>query len=349
VDASSPPGVDLAALAEWASASAPELAPPFTGSFIAGGRSNITVRVTDATGADFVVRRPPLHSVLATAHDVAREHRIISALGPTPVPVPRTIALCTDVDVLGAPFYVMDFVEGAVLGGESTATDALDLDARAAAGPSLVDALVALHDVDPDAVGLGNLAKKEDYIARQLRRWYGQWEQTHQRELPPIDRVHDLLSANIPEQHDARIVHGDFRLGNLIVGPDDGKVRAVLDWELCTLGDPLADVGFVLATWASAEDERSWDQDNPTMSDGFVGRDVLVEQYARESRRDLDGIDFYVAFAFWRLACILEGVYARSLAGAQGESDVDPEAFRVRVDNCAALAEARASSFAAKR
>src|SRR5215470_14296090 len=253
--------------------------------FIPGGRSNITVRITDATGADFVVRRPPLHSVLASAHDVGREHRIISALVPTSVPVPRTLALCTDADVLGAPFYVMDFVAGHVLNGVAD-TEPLDDHARAAAGPSLVDALVALHGVEPDAVGLGDLAKKEDYVARQLRRWHLQWEQTHQRDLPSIDRTHELLAANVPAQREARIVHGDFRLGNVIVG-DDGDVRAVLDWELCTLGDPLADVGYVLATWTSADDDRAWDTDNPSVAPGFATRDALLARYVEASGRDL--------------------------------------------------------------
>ncbi|HEX5587082.1 MAG TPA: phosphotransferase family protein [Acidimicrobiia bacterium] len=338
----SPPGVDLDAFTAWAGAALPQLQPPFTGTFIAGGRSNITVRITDATGADYVVRRPPLHSVLATAHDVAREHRIISALGPTPVPVPRTLAVCDDVDVLGAPFYVMEYVDGIVLNTAEVAVAELNVDARAAAGPSLVDAQVALHAVDPDAVGLGTLAKKEDFIARQLHRWSGQWAQTKQREVPAVDRVHRILSENIPEQRESRIVHGDFRLGNCIVDTD-GHVRAVLDWELCTLGDPLADVGYMLASWPRPDDTHSWDLENPTTAPGFVEHADLIERYAAESGRDLGDIDFYVAFSYWRLACILEGVYARSLGGAQGESDVDPEEFRIRVDNCAALADERAA------
>jgi aminoglycoside phosphotransferase (APT) family kinase protein len=340
--APSPPGVDLEALARWAESECPELHPPFTGTFITGGRSNITVRIADASGTDYVVRRPPLHSVLATAHDVAREHRIIDALVPTPLPVPRTVALCTDADVLGAPFYVMEYVHGHALNDVKAAME-LDESARGAAGLSLVDAHVALHAVDPDDVGLGTLAKKEDFIARQLRRWSGQWEQTHQRDVPAMERVHQILAANIPEQRESRIVHGDFRLGNCIVG-DDGQVSAVLDWELCTLGDPLADVGYMLATWPRPSDAHSWDLENPTTAPGFVERADLVERYAHESGRDLGDIDYYVAFSYWRLACILEGVYARSLGGAQGESDVDPDEFRVRVDNCVAAADERAAT-----
>jgi aminoglycoside phosphotransferase (APT) family kinase protein len=348
VDTGATPGVDLDALAVWARTSAPELVAPFTGSLITGGRSNITIHLTDADGKQYVLRRPPLHSVLATAHDVAREHRIISALGPTPVPVPRTIAVCTDVEVIGAPFYVMAFVDGAVLDGLD-ATGELSADARAAVGPSMVDTLVTLHDVDPDAVGLGTLAKREGYVERQLKRWYAQWEATKQREVPAVDRAHDLLAAHVPEQREVRIAHGDFRAGNCIIG-DDGTVRAVLDWELCTLGDPLADLGYLVATWASAEDAVGWTPDNPTAGEGFVARAALAERYAERSGRDVSELDFYVAFAFWRTTCILEGVYARYRTGAQGDSSsVDPEQFGTRVEITAALAEERAERFAATR
>ena len=344
----SPTGVDLAAFAEWAAGALPHLTPPLTGSVIAGGRSNITVRVVDANGAAYVVRRPPLHSVLATAHDVGREHRIIHALGPTPVPVPDALAMCTDADVLGAPFYVMRFVDGIVLNDAATAEATLDVAARGRAGASLVDALVALHAVDADAVGLGDLAKKEDFIARQLHRWHRQIEQSRQRELPAVDRVHDVLAANIPPQRESRIVHGDFRLGNCIVG-DDGVVRAVLDWELCTLGDPLADLGYVLATWARPTDERVADNNSPTVLPGFAERDELAARYSAGSGRAVDDVDFYVAFSYWRLACIIEGVYARALAGAQGDTGVDPEIFRRRVDDNAQLAEEHAARFAGRR
>jgi aminoglycoside phosphotransferase (APT) family kinase protein len=342
-----PPGVDLDALATWAATALPEVVAPLSGSLIAGGRSNITVRVTDATGSQYVVRRPPLHSVLPTAHDVGREHRVIHALGPTAVPVPRALAMCTDADVLGAPFYVMDFVEGIVLNDVATAIADLDVAGRGRAGESLVDALVALHDVDVDAVGLGDFAKKDDFIARQLRRWHRQWEQTHHRDVVTVDRVHDILAAQIPEQRESRIVHGDFRLGNCIVGPD-GELRAVLDWELCTLGDPLADVGYVLATWSRPDDDRAADTNFPSLAPGFAERDDLIARYVDLSGRDLDQIDFYVAFSFWRLACILEGVYVRAVAGAQGGSDVDPAVFRDRVDNCALLAEEHAARLAAR-
>ena len=345
--ATSPAGVDLDALAAWAADALPSVTPPLTGSVIAGGRSNITVHVVDAGGNEYVVRRPPLHSVLPTAHDMGREHRIIHALGPTPVPVPEALALCSDTDVLGAPFYVMEYVDGIVLNDAAITEASLDLPARARAGASLVDALVALHAVDPDAVGLGDLAKKEDFIARQLHRWHRQVEQSGLDDLPAIARVHDVLAANIPPQRESRIVHGDFRLGNCIVG-DDGAVRAVLDWELCTLGDPLADVGYVLATWARPGDGQSADPDVPSVLPGFAERDDLVARYSAGSGREVADVDFYVAFAFWRLACILAGVYSRLLTGAQGDTDVDPAAYRRRVDDNADLAEQHAARFSGR-
>jgi aminoglycoside phosphotransferase (APT) family kinase protein len=343
----SPAGVDLDALASWAHDSLPEMVPPFTGATIAGGRSNITVHVVDAAGGEYVVRRPPLHSVLPTAHDVGREHRVIHALGPTPVPVPEALGHCADDAVLGAPFYVMRFVPGIVLNDAATAESTLDLGARRNAGMSLVDALVALHAVDPDAVGLGDLAKKEDYVARQLHRWHRQFEQSRQRDVPAVDRVHDLLAAHVPPQRESRVVHGDFRLGNCIVG-DDGDVRAVLDWELCTLGDPLADVGYVLATWARPDEQRVADPGAPSVLAGFAERDELVARYAAGSGRAVGDVDYFVAFSFWRLACILEGVYARMLTGAQGDATVDPEGFRRRVEDNAALAEEHAARFATR-
>ena len=285
------------------------------------------------------MRRPPLHGVLPTAHDMGREHRIIAALGPTPVPVPDAIAYCDDADVIGAPFYVMSYVDGIVLHDDTTALAELDETARAHSGESLVDALVALHAVDVDAVGLGDLARRDELVARQLKRWHAQFEASKTREVPAVDRVHALLAARIPPQTESTVVHGDFRLGNCIVD-DGGDVRAVLDWEICTLGDPRADVGYVLATWAEPGDPLRADDHNPTLAPGFTTRDVLLARYAERSGRDVSAIPYFVAFSFWRLACILEGVLARHLSGARGgDGDVDLDSFRRRVESCAQLAE----------
>jgi aminoglycoside phosphotransferase (APT) family kinase protein len=333
-----PTGIDLQSFARWAAIALPDTTPPFTAEVIAGGQSNITALVRDATGRELVVRRPPLHGVLPTAHDMGREHRIIAALGPTRVPVPEAIAYCDDADVIGAPFYVMSYVEGIVLNDDATALAQLDEPARQHSGESLVDALVELHAVDIDAVGLGDLARRDELVARQLKRWHAQVTASKTRELPTVDRVHELLASRIPAQRESTVVHGDFRLGNCIVD-HAGDIRAVLDWEICTLGDPRADVGYVLATWAEPGDPLRADDHNPTLAPGFTTRDALLSRYAERSGRDVDAIPYFVAFSFWRLACILEGVLSRHLSGARGEGDVDFDYFRRRVDSCAQLAE----------
>jgi aminoglycoside phosphotransferase (APT) family kinase protein len=256
--------------------------------------------------------------------------------------VPEALALCAEPDVIGAPFYVMSYVAGIVLNDVTTVEVALDDAARAHAGTSLVDALVELHAVDVDAVGLGDLARRDELIRRQLKRWHAQFEASKTRDLPAIDRVHDLLAARIPEQTESTVVHGDFRLGNCIVDPR-GEILAVLDWEICTLGDPRADVGYVLATWAEPGDPLRADDQNPTLAPGFSTRDVLLERYARRSGRDVADIPYFVAFSFWRLACILEGVLARSMSGARGDAGTDVASFRRRVESCAQLAEEYAS------
>ena len=338
-----PTGIDLESFAKWSGAALPGTTPPFTAQVIAGGQSNITALVHDAEGREFVVRRPPLHGVLPTAHDMGREHRIIAALGPTPVPVPEAIAYCADPEVIGAPFYVMSYVDGVVLHDLATSMAALDEPARTHAGDSLVDALVALHAVDIDAVGLGDLARRDELVKRQLKRWHAQFDASKTRELPAVDRVHELLAARIPPQTESTVVHGDFRLGNCVVDRG-GEILAILDWEICTLGDPRADLGYVLATWAEPGDPLQAIEHNPTLAPGFTTRDALLARYAERSGRDVEAVPYFVAFSYWRLACILEGVLARHLSGARGDQGADIDAFRRRVESCAQLAEEYASS-----
>lgn len=316
----------------WLTASIAGLAAPFSYEPIAGGHSNLTFLVTDAEGRRVVLRRPPLSHALASAHDMGREHRIIAALADTAVPVAPALGLCTDTEVNGAPFYVMGFVDGHVVRDVDTARRVLDLGARDAAGDSLVATLAAIHSVDPAAVGLGDLGRHEGYIARQLKRWHGQWHASKTRELAAIDEVHAALSARIPEQGPAAIVHGDYRLDNCIVD-DHGHVVAVLDWELCTLGDPMADLGLLMVYWTGPGDEPSANAFAATRVEGFPDRAEIARRYAAVSGRDVSMLDYYVAFAFWKLACIIEGVYARYLAGAMGASDPAAlDAFRVQVE-----------------
>jgi aminoglycoside phosphotransferase (APT) family kinase protein len=331
-----PVGVDVRAVSSWLEANVAGAVAPFSFELIAGGHSNLTYRVVGQDGHALVLRRPPLGHLLASAHDMGREHRIIAALADTPVPVAPARGFCPDVDVSGAPFYVMDFVEGHVIRDRAAADTVLEPSARATAGTDLVDTLAAIHAVDIEAVGLSDLGRHEGYIARQLKRWYGQWQQSQTRRLPAVDEVHDLLNSRIPEQGPACIVHGDYRLDNTMVD-DGGHVIAVLDWEICTLGDPMADVGLLMVYWNGPGDETSAWTGSASTAPGFPDRAELLARYAAVSGRDIAGIDFYVAFAFWKLACILEGVYARYLAGALGggRDPTEHDTFRQQVEQAA--------------
>jgi aminoglycoside phosphotransferase (APT) family kinase protein len=320
-------GVDRAAVTDWLAARVERIDPPLVFELVTGGRSNLTFTVRDRAGRSWVLRRPPLHSVLPSAHDMGREHTVMSALGPTPVPVPRTIGYEPDADIIGAEFYVMEHVEGTVVRDLETAQRALDEQQRRRASEHLVDVLVGLHQVEPDAVGLADFGRKEGYIERQLGRWHGQLQKGAEREVPVLDEVHERLSAAVPEQGPATIVHGDYRLDNVILA-DDASVRAVLDWELCTLGDPLADVGLLAVYWSDPGDEMIPLLSAPTTAEGFLRRGEVVARYGERSGRDLGELDYYVAFAYWKLAIILEGVYTRYTKGAYGDvDDADVAAF----------------------
>ena len=314
--ADAPEGIDAAAVTAWFAEHVGAARPPLSFSLIEAGHSNMTFVVSDAQGGRWVLRRPPLHTVLATAHDMGREHRAIAALHPEGFPVPRPLGLCDDPAVNGAPFYVMDHVDGLVIRNAEEAR-ALPVGARQAAGRSLVEVLARLHRFDIDGVGLGDHGRREGYVARQLRRWLAQAEATGIADHPRIRAVHDHLAAHVPDQGTTGIVHGDYRLDNCIIGPG-GQVRAVLDWELCTLGDVLADVAMLLTYWSEPGDEYQALDNAPTAADGFHSRRELLELYAAASGRSLERIDFYLAWGAWRLACILIGVQARYLAGAMG-------------------------------
>jgi aminoglycoside phosphotransferase (APT) family kinase protein len=329
------PGIDVPSVTAWLESHVTGARGPFTFDLIAGGHSNLTFAVSGSNGHRYVLRRPPLGHVLASAHDMSREHRIISALQNSAVPVAPALGLCEDLAVNGAPFYVMGFVDGYVIRDAATAVAVLPETARTRASESIVDTMAAIHDVDLVASGLDDLGKHEDYIARQLRRWYGQWNSQKTRDLATVDRVHDALLEKIPVQASATIVHGDYRLDNCMVDAA-GNVVAVLDWEICTLGDPLADLGLLMVYWTGPGDEASAWAGGSTSAPGFLDRADLAKRYETVTGADLTHLDFYVAFAYWKLACILEGVYARYLGGALGERDPGELAhFAVQVDSAA--------------
>jgi aminoglycoside phosphotransferase (APT) family kinase protein len=267
---------------------------------------------------------------------MAREHRIIDALAGSPVPVPVVVGLCEDASVNGAPFYVMEHVDGLVVRDQTIAAT-LDDAQRRRVGESLIDTLAAIHEVDVDAVGLGDLGRREGYLERQLKRWSTQFERSKLREVPAIDEVHARLQAERPPQQKATIVHGDYRLDNCIID-EPGNIAAVLDWELCTLGDPMADLGMLFVYSPDPGDPHLKAIPAPTAIDGFPRKRAMLARYAAQSDLDVGDIDYYVAFGMWKLACIAEGVYARYAGGAMGAQD-DGTASRRFGDQVIALAE----------
>jgi aminoglycoside phosphotransferase (APT) family kinase protein len=331
-------GIDAERVGAWLEDNVAGARGPFTYERIAGGRSNLTYAVRGADGGKWALRRPPLGKALGSAHDMGREHRVVSALQGTPVPVAPLAGYCTDDSVNGAPFYVMGFVEGPILRQRPDAELFPDEGDRRLIGERVVDTLVAIHEVVPDLVGLGELGKKEDYVARQLHRWQGQWEKSKTREIPLVEAVHDKLAARVPEQGPAALVHGDYRLDNMILD-DAGEVAAVVDWELCTLGDPLADVGLLLVYWGEEGDELMPLFEPATVAPGFPSRAEVKARYAERSGRDLSEIDFFVALGYWKLAIILEGVYSRYAKGQYGKPEAGFEEFGKNVGRLAEAAD----------
>lgn len=333
------PGLKISNVTAWLESNVSGARGPFLFEVIAGGHSNLTFKVTGSNGQRFVLRRPPLGHVLASAHDMGREHRLISALSTTNVPVAPAVGFCEDLEVNGAPFYVMAFVDGLVIRDRETSERLLLPDARRRASESIVDTMAAIHAVNPISVGLDDLGRHEGYIARQLKRWYGQWNQQKTRDLPSVDRVHDELMLRIPEQGPATLVHGDYRLDNCMID-SSGQVIAVLDWEICTLGDSMADLGLLMVYWSGPGDLDAVLTGMSSTAPGFLDRNDMAQRYEEVSGRDISQLDFYVAFAYWKLVCILEGVYSRYLGGALGQRDpAELEPFNQQVLSSAKKAE----------
>lgn len=308
-----PPGLPLDRLRDFLDREVPGLLDgPLTGRVVAGGKSNLTYEVGDGTST-VIVRRPPLGHVLATAHDMVREHRVISALRDTAVPVPRTYAVCEDPEVVGAPFYVMERVDGTPYRFEAQLRP---LGAQRVRGISerMVDTLVALHAVDPGSVGLADFGRPEGFLERQVRRWKQQLDASRSRELPGIDELHERLAGSVPAQGDTTIVHGDFRLDNLLVTADD-QVSAVLDWEMATLGDPLTDVALLEAYQRLPLLMDSVAVSDVSRAPGFISGPELRQRYAAASGRDLGHLAFHLGLAYFKLAVILEGIHYRYTQG----------------------------------
>jgi aminoglycoside phosphotransferase (APT) family kinase protein len=307
------PGVDLAALTSWLDATRPGLRRgELAGEVIAGGKSNLTYRISDGQSV-WALRRPPLAHVLPTAHDMGREFRVISALAATSVPVPPAVVLCDDVDVLGAPFYLMRFVDGVVL-DRPQALAQLEPGDAARACELVMDTLVDLHDIDPAAVGLADFGRPDGYLARQVKRWHQQWQASQTRPLESLGRTVEQLTDSMPEQSAPAIVHGDYRLTNVMFAPGLERIAAVVDWEMATLGDPLADVGLLVVYQDLAQ---QGDTIMPRMlpERGFLTAAQMVQRYARRSPRDLSRLSWYVGLGYFKLAVVAEGIHRRYLAG----------------------------------
>jgi aminoglycoside phosphotransferase (APT) family kinase protein len=307
------PGVDLAALTSWLDATRPGLrAGELAGEVIAGGKSNLTYRITDGA-TTWALRRPPLAHVLPTAHDMVREYRVISALAGTAVPVAPAIALCAEPDVLGAPFYLMGFVDGVVLDKPALLRELPIEDARRSC-ELLMDTLVDLHDVDPASVGLAEFGRPEGFLARQVKRWHQQWQASETRPLGELAATVERLTTTLPEQSPPAIVHGDYRLTNVMFTPGVDEIAAVVDWEMATLGDPLTDLGLLVVYQDLAQ---QGDTIMPRMlpERGFLTSEQMIARYAERSPRDLAHLNWYVGFGCFKLAVVAEGIHHRYLAG----------------------------------
>lgn len=336
-----PEGYDVTAVENWIRENVTDLQPPFKWTRLEGGHSNLTYRLDDPNGKQAVIRRPPQGVLLPKAHDMSREWALISALGPTPVPVPAAIGFCENPDVTGAWFYLMGAVDGRPLYTAEATLEWVPTDKRTILAHSFFDVLADLHALDPDEIGLGDLGKKENYVGRQLKTWYRSWTSS----VEPADyddpRAHELKQYfldHMPEQGMARVVHGDYGLHNCLIGANS-TVAAVVDWEISTLGDPLADLAYALNQWPQPGDGNPVNPEAATAPPGFPPRDDLAQRYADRTGRNLDKLDYYVGFNRWKSAAIVHGVYARYMEGKKSTEGIDLDELRDRIDASLTLAE----------
>ena len=326
-------GYDIPAVEAWIASHVESLRPPLEWQRLEGGHSNLTYRITSADGAVAVIRRPPQGELLPKAHDMSREWALISALGPTPVPVAAALGFCESPDITGAWFYVMGHVDGRPLYSGDDAREWIAQNQRLALGESFIGVLAELHKLDPDDIGLATLGKKDAYVTRQIKTWYRSW--TSSAEIADYDdeRTHAIqqrLIEEMPEQGPARVVHGDYGLHNVLID-GNATVAAVVDWEISTLGDPLADLAYALNQWAEPDDLLPVRDNAPTSISGFHTRDELAQLYAARTGADLSRLSYYTAFNWWKSACIVHGVYARYCAGQKSTEGVDLDGLRERI------------------
>ena len=336
-----PEGYDVPAVEGWIASNVDGLTPPLQWTRLEGGHSNLTYQIEDVNGRQAVIRRPPQGELLPKAHDMGREWALISCLGPTPVPVPAALGFCEDPDVTGAWFYIMGLIDGHPMYNSDDTNLWIPEDKRVQAATSFIDVLAALHDVDPDAVGLGDLGKKENYVGRQLKTWYRSWTSSAEPANYDDPRAHELQQFfldNAPDQGPARVVHGDYGLHNVLMGPDH-RVAAVVDWEISTLGDPLADLAYALNPWPDPTDTEPVVPEAATAPAGFPTRTELALRYAEKTGRDLSKLDYYIGFNRWKSAAIIHGVYARYCEGKKSTDGIDMDEMRDRIPRLLNMSE----------
>lgn len=326
------PGYDIPAVEAWIRANVPQLKTPLKWTRLEGGHSNLTYMIEGQAGQKAVIRRPPLGELLPKAHDMGREWSLISALGPTPVPVPAALGFCEDTSVTGQRFYIMGHINGYPLYTADDTNRLVPQDQRVKLANSFIDVLADLHSVDPDAVGLGDLGKRDSYVGRQLRTWYQSWMASIEPAKYDDPRAHSLQKfflEHLPEQGPARIVHGDYGFHNTLTGPDC-TVAAVVDWEISTLGDPLADLAYALNWFPDPTDAEPPRPEAACAPPGFPSRTEVAARYAERTGRDLSRIDYYIGFNRWKSAAIVHGVYARYMEGKKAyDGDMDELAARI--------------------
>ena len=336
-----PEGYQVDAVEAWVADNVNGLTPPFQWTRLEGGHSNLTYQLVDADGKQAVIRRPPQGQLLPKAHDMSREWALISALGNTDVPVPAAYGFCESPDVTGAWFYVMGFINGHPLYNSDDTNLYVPENQREKMAHSFIDVLAALHRVDPDEVGLGELGKKDSYVGRQLKTWYRSWTSSiegAQYDDPRAHALKDFFLDNLPEQGPARVVHGDYGPHNVLIGPDC-TVHAVVDWEISTLGDPLADLAYALNFWPDPSDPEPPLPEAALAPPGFPARSTLAARYGEKTGRDLSYLDYYVGFNRWKSAAIVHGVYARYMEGKKSTEGIDLEEMRERIGRSLDLAE----------
>ena len=334
-------GISYDAVTEWFHAHVRGVVAPLRFTQIAGGRSNLTYEVTDSASGRWILRRPPLGVREGNAHNVVREADVLKKVAGTGVPAPAVLGVCDDERINGAPFFVMEHLAGAILRGPADFGQFADPAQRSRIAYSLIEVMATLHRADLAPIGWGARTEQRGFIERQLARWSQNWVSDRVRVLPDIEHTRDILLRRVPVQHRASVVHGDFRLDNCLIGPDC-TVTGVLDWELTTVGDPLADLGQFLVYWAQPGDEVTALENPPTLTTGLPSRAELVRGYRDAMRGTLDvaeaDVDFYVAFSWWKTACIVENVYTRMSRGSMGRTDRSPESFAAQAERLAAQA-----------